>query len=357
MKKLLLLLVASVAFSFSAVAQDDAAEPAKPWTKGGMGSLTFNQVGLFNWAAGGQSNMTLIGNLNMFANRTWENAAWENSLDLAYGFIKNNFIFQPDAPITKAEDKIEFNSKYGKKAWSEKVYYTALLSFRSQFDYGYATPGAPVYISKFLAPGYLTFGIGLDYKPNSDLSLFLSPISGKITIVSDDSLAAIGGYGVNQRVDPEDITSAFRPGARDKSRFEFGATFRAKYKKNINENLGVESNLEMFSNYIDRPQNIDVRWSNAFIAKITKYLTVNLFTDMIYDHDVDIPLVNSDGTPNYSINPEPMLVNGIPTPGTTFWPGPGYLDGSNPFDASQVQKKGPRLQFKQVFGLGLSYKF
>jgi hypothetical protein len=92
------------------------------------------------------------------------------------------------------------------------------------------------------------------------------------------------------------------------------------------KNVGLESNLELFSNYIDRPENIDIRWSNAVVAKINKYLVVNLFTDMIYDHDIAIPRVNPR-------TGEPVL------------------------DGNGVQRKSPNLQFKEVFGLGFSYKF
>jgi hypothetical protein len=338
MKKLFVSLLA-VVLSVTAHAQDTVAVPLDTvpppkWDIGGMGSLTYSEVGLFNWAAGGQSNMTLIANLNIYANRKYTNAAWENSLDLAYGFIKNNFIFDPTLPVTKAEDKIDFNSKFGKKAWSEKVNYTSLLNFRTQFAPGYAAPGAPVYISKSLAPAYLILAVGLDFKPNDALSLFVSPISGKLTIVTDDSLSGAGAYGVNQ----VDENGNMRPGATTYMRMEFGATFRAKFKKDIMKNVGLESNLELFSNYIDRPQNIDVRWSNNLVARINKYITASLITDMIYDHDVLIPIVDTKGVPQYSINP------------ATNQP---YTDANG----DPIQRKGPRVQFKQVFGLGLAYKF
>lgn len=332
MKKFLLSLLA-LATGVATYAQDTTAAPKK-WDVGGMGSLTYSEVGLFNWAAGGQSNMTLIGNLNLYSNRKYTNASWENSLDLAYGFIKNNFIFDPSAPVTKAEDKIDFNSKFGKKAWSEKVNYASLVNFRTQFAPGLATPGAPVYVSKALAPAYLVVAVGLDFKPNEALSFFVSPVSGKMTIVTDDSLAGVSSFGVNQRDENGDL----RPGAGLNTRMEFGATFRAKFKKDIMKNVGLETNLELFSNYIDRPQNVDVRWSNNLVARINKYITATLITDMIYDHDVLIPLVDAKGAPRYSINPN----TGLP-----------YTDGNG----TPIQRKGPRVQFKQVFGLGFAYKF
>lgn len=299
----------------------------KPWTKGGQGGLTFNQVGLSNWAAGGQSNMTLIGNLNLFANRKVGTSTWDNSLDVAYGFIKNNFIYDPEGPITKAEDKVELNSKFGKKAWSDRVFYSGLGTFRTQFAPGFARPGDSVYISKAFAPATLLLAVGLDFKPADFLSIFVSPVSGKVTLVLDDSLSQAGAFGVNSR----DAAGDRRPGSYDQFRMEFGATVKVKFKKDIMKNVGLESNLELFSNYIDRPQNVDVRWTNALVAKVNKFIVVNFFLDMIYDNDVNIPLVNQrDGTP--------ILVT---DPGT----------------GAQVQAKGPRLQIKEVFGVGFSYKF
>lgn len=356
MKRVILLFgLFALIFSPSLHAQTDDEAPTGPWTKGGMGSVTFNQVGLFNWAAGGQSNVTLIGNLNLFANKTWNDQTWENSLELAYGFIKNNFIYDPESRIAKAEDNINFNSKYGRKAWSDKFFYSGLVNFRTQFDYGRTNPNDDLYISRFLSPAYLIFAAGIDYKPNDKLSLFLSPASGKFTIVSDDSLALTSAFGVNQTNE----SGAFLPGNAVNTRMEVGATFRAKYKADIMENVGLESQLELFSNYIDRPGNIDLRWNNAIVAKVNKFIAVNIFTDMIYDHDIKIGRTDSRGVPVNSINPDPILDpnTGVFTPNTTFWPGPGYLDGSDLTDVVAVQKKGAILQFKEIFGVGVVVKF
>lgn len=319
MKKLitLLLLMVSSALVF---AQDSI--PASNWKTGGMGGLTFSQVGLWNWTAGGQSNMTLIGSANIFANYKRNTTTWDNSLDLAYGFIKNNFIHDPKLPITKAEDRIDFNSKYGKKAWSEKMYYAALLNFRSQFAPGYATPLAPKdqFISNFMAPAYIQLSVGLDYKPNDHLSLFLSPLASKTTIVMDDSLAKGGAFGVNQKNDD----GTFRPGNSLNTRVEVGANFRAKYKNDIMKNVALETTIDLFSNYADRPQNIDVRWTTAWKGTINKYLGVSLSTELIYDHDVKIARVDGQGDP---------LLNAL-----------------------GAQRVGPVVQFKQIFGVTVSYK-
>lgn len=360
MKKLLVYLIAMLVIVAPAIAQDaddiDPAEPVKPWEIGGAGALTFNQTGLYNWAAGGQSNLTLLANLNLFANRKWEEGAWDNSLDLSYGFIKNNYRFDPKSPIAKAADKIEFNSKYGRKSFAEKLFYTGLLTFRTQFAPGRNNPGDNVYISKALAPAYLIAAIGMDYKPNDKLSIFLSPLSGKVTIVTDDSLAGVSAFGVNQ-IDP--LTMDQRPGSFAKSRFEFGATFKAKLKTDIMENISLESNLELFSNYIDRPQNVDMRWTNNIVAKVNKYITVNFFTDMIYDHDVNIARRDSEtGVGLLSENPQPVGADRT-DPAVIAGDKPATLwrDPANPGQYVTVPITGPILQFMEIFGVGFSYKF
>ena len=330
MKKLTLLLLILLCLQIPTYGQEEGTKegetPAKPWTLGGQGTLTFNQVALFNWAAGGNSNMTLIGNLNLFANYKKGKITGENTLNLAYGLIKDNFIYNWQGPITKAEDNIDFTSKWGMKAWSEKADYTLLFNYRSQFAPGFAQPGDSLFISKFMAPGYINLSIGLDFKPVKGLSVFVSPISFKNTLVLHDRLANEGAFGVNQRDDNGD----FRPGNSLYYRFEAGARVFAKYKGDFwKDKLGYETTLELFSNYIDRPQNIDVRWTNALVVKVTNWLTVNLFTDLIYDKDIMIGLLDAKGNP--------ILIESGP-------------------DAGQ-QEKGPRVQFKEVFGLGLTYKF
>lgn len=306
----------------SAQAQDVPVED-KPWKKGGMGGVTFNQVALSNWAAGGQSNLTLIGNMNLFANYKKGTSTLDNTLDLAYGVIKNNYIFDPKAPVTKAEDRIEFMSKFGKKAWSDKSFYSAFLNFRTQFAPGLQKPDDSVYISKFLSPAYLQFGIGMDFKPTDWLSVTVAPLSSKITIVADDSLADARAFGVNTYM--ADDSTKFTPGNSRHVRAELGATVLVKFKKDIMKNVGFESNLNLFSNYVYQPQFIDVKWNNALVAKINKYIVVNLFIDLVYDHDIPIGLVDDKGAPKL---------------GT---------------DGKQIQDD--KLQVKQVFGLGFSYKF
>ena len=198
---------------------------------------------------------------------------WDNSLDLGYGFLQqgNNKSF------VKTDDRIDFVSKYGKKAFSN-FYYTALLNFKTQFAPGYNYPNDSVKISNFLAPAYVLGAIGLNYMPDAYFNTFVAPFTGKMTIVNDNALSAAGAYGVE-------------PGK--KLLGEFGGCARIIYsssdfKGEFLKNVAFTSKLDLFSNYLKNPQNIVVNWENQIVMKVNKYISVNLNTNLMYDAKIKI---------------------------------------------------------------------
>ncbi|MBP7850318.1 MAG: DUF3078 domain-containing protein [Lentimicrobiaceae bacterium] len=275
-----------------ALAQELTENPAPQWATGGNFGLNFTQVSLSNWAAGGENSLATNTFVNLFANYKKGKGAWDNTLNLAYGLLK-----QGETEVRKSDDKIDFASKYGYSA-GKKWYYSGLVSFKSQFTEGFKYPNDSVAISRFLAPGYILLSAGMDYKPSDNFSVYLSPLTGKITLVTDDVLSAQGAYGVE-------------PG--DKSRSEFGGYFKMMLKHALMENIDLATKLDLFSNYMDNPQNVDVNWEVMVVMKVNKYISANLSTHLIYDDDI---MIKQD-------------------------------DGS----------AGPRTQFKEVFGVGLTYKF
>lgn len=296
MRKGYLLLLLFLVIAFSMHAQDSI----KHWKTNGMAALNFNQLSLTNWAAGGSSSVSGTALFNFAATYTKEKNAWENTLNLTYGQLKRN----GEKPV-KSDDKIEFASKFGRKATST-FFYTLLFGFRSQFAPGYKSPQDKEVISNFLSPAYINLAIGIDYKPAEGFSFYLSPVSGRITIVNDDSLSAKGAFGVE-------------PGK--KARYEFGGYFKAAANKNIMENVNLQTAVDLFSNYIKHPENIDINWQVLLNMKINKYLSANISTQLIYDDDIKIGKdENKDGA------------------------------------ISELEKK-PRIQFKEALAIGLAYKF
>lgn len=296
-------IVIAVAIAGSTMAQSSAPVDTS-WKKGGMGSINFNQVALSNWAAGGENSMSGAAFLSLFANYAKDRLSWDNQLDLAYGLLKSG-----DAKVRKNEDKIDLNSKVGYKvSANSKFYYTFLFNFKSQFANGYDYKNDTLLkypISKFLAPGYLLYSIGIDYKPDDAFSLYLSPLTGRTIIINDDMLSQAGAFGVD-------------PGK--KSLTQLGAYLRAMYKKDVFTNVNFQTKLELFSNYLDNPQNIAVNHEILIAMKVNKFITANIGTQMIYDDIIPVTVIKE--------------TSGV-----------------------KEAKTGPRLQFKEVFGIGLSYKF
>lgn len=282
------------------------------WKVGGASNLTFAQVSLSNWASGGQNSVALNSSVNLYASLVKGAHTWDNNLDLGFGLVKQN-----GESVKKSDDRIDFSSKYGRKVGkSERLYYAGILNFRSQFAPGYNYPNDTVKISNFLAPGYILLALGFDWKPVKNMTVFLAPITNKTTIVNNQTLADAGAFGVDPAKYDE---NGMKLSDGKRIRYEIGGYFKAMYKFDIGKTATFSTRLDLFSNYLHNPQNIDVYWENNLVVKVSKYIGMTVGTLLIYDDDVKVAVDNNhDGVKNE-------------------W--------------------GPRIQFRQIFGLGFSYKF
>lgn len=269
------------------------------WKKGGVFNIGIAQASFTNWAAGGQNTIGFNGLFSAHLHKVMKNSVWENYLDLGYGKINQG----NEKMWRKTDDKIDFTSKYGQKI-KKSIYFAGLLNFKTQFTNGYNYPNDSVAISKFMAPGYLLGALGLEYRPNNDLTLYLAPLTSKNTSVMDQTLANQGAFGV-------DSSKQYRT--------EFGGYLRFNYNTKVMENITFQTKLELFSNYLHNPQNIDVSWESLLNLKVNKFISATLGTHLIYDDDVTIQIdKNRDGI---------------------------------------VEGTSKRVQFKQVLNIGFSYKF
>src|SRR5688500_4957712 len=129
-----------------------SADTIEGWKYHGNLGLNISQVGLTNWAAGGQSSLAMTGLVNLTADWKGGPNTWANMLDVNYGVLRQGQGISFDADeLIKTTDKIEINSKYGRKA-SDRWYYAGLVNFLTQATAGYSYPNDSVKISDFLAP-------------------------------------------------------------------------------------------------------------------------------------------------------------------------------------------------------------
>jgi len=243
---------------------------AKTWKSGGLFNLNFGQGSQSNWAAGGDDfSLTIASYLGFYAFYKKDKYSWDNTIDFNYGLINTTSL-----GTRKNDDRIDLLSKVG-YALTSKLDAAALFNFHSQFSkgYNYNSDGSKDLLSDFLAPGYVLLSLGLDYKPVTGLSIFVSPLTSRWTIVDDDSLSAKGAYGVT-------------PGKKIKN--EIGAFASITYITDLNKTINYNGRLDLFSNYEHNPQNVDVMMNNMFTAKLSKLLTASLGLNLIYDDDVKL---------------------------------------------------------------------
>lgn len=262
MKKTITIIVLLMAAS-GAMAQ----EAQEGWTKKGVASANMSQAGYSNWSAGGENSIAFDTALNYDLNYLKGKNLWTNRLELAYG-LNNTKSFDT---VHKTNDKIYFSSNYGYRI-AENLYAGGRLTFATQFAKGYDYGNSSTdYISTFMAPGYLTIGAGLIWTPKKWLTVTFNPATWRGTFVYDDRLSAAGAYGVD-------------PGKHLLN--QFGANLIAEVNTPIWENVILYSRLELFSNYLKKPQNIIVQWDTQVNMKINKWLSAGLTFNMVYDDNI-----------------------------------------------------------------------
>lgn len=283
-------------------------EQPKYWDESLKTNIKFGQTSLNNWAAGGDNTVTLQAFIDGNANYKKDNLFWNNRLQLDYGFV-----YASSKPILqKSDDRIYFESKFGYKNEKMRNFsFSANYDFKSQFTtgYDYKTPenlkddlgndlkggdlrqawrDARNIKSGFLAPAYTNLALGIDLKPWKWLSLNIAPFTGGVVIVRNPELRK--NYGMDLKEEWVGVTENLPDdGTQYRSaRFEFGAQIKADIAVKVNDNFAYTSQLVLFSNYLDHPENIRVNWDNRFDWKIAKYFSLTLTTNMIYDDKVMI---------------------------------------------------------------------
>ena len=241
------------------------------WYVSGNNSLQFNQAAFSNWIAGGVNSYALNASVDYEFNLTRGRHIWDNRFILNYGVFKNE-----GEEYRKSNDVIDLTSSYGYE-FIRHFYLAASTNLKTQFSEGldYAVQdsitGEYKKISNFMAPGYWSLGVGIDYKPNENLQVNFHPFTSRFTFVMDDDLQTAGNFGLK-----EDGDTYF---------YEFGAYLGARYKLNITEAISYDSRLGIYSNYLDEPFNMDIAYQGILDMKIYSFLSAQATINLFYDED------------------------------------------------------------------------
>jgi hypothetical protein len=251
-------------------------DSGKVWKKGGTFNLNVGQGSQSNWSAGGDNfSFSINSYVGLFAFYKKDRYSWDNTMDLNYGLVNTTSLGS-----RKNDDRMDVLSKLGYEL-QPKLNLTGLFNFHSQFSKGYKYSGSTSreLLSDFMSPGYFLISMGLDYKPSPGLSIFMSPVTSRWTIVMNDSLSAKSLYGVDSAQHVQKSIGAFAS---------------ITYVKNITPIISYNGRVDLFSNYEHHPENVDVMMNNKFVAKFSKILSASLALDLIYDDDVKLFGPNHD---------------------------------------------------------------
>ena len=235
--------------------------PVSPWKKVGTFSFLVNQSSFDNWIAGGVSNISGAIGVNYDFNYSKANWSWDNKIIVAFGITKIK-----ELDIQKSNDRLEWNSVLGKKAkgiWN----YSLFLNFKTQFtdDLNSETKGP----TSILSPGYLQVGPGMLWKKSDDLKVNIAAATSKLIVVDKELTLPYDAYfGVEEG---------------NSVRYELGASIGAYYKFTLMENITMENILNMYSDYLEDPQNVDFDYTINIVMGINKYFSTNLAFQAIYD--------------------------------------------------------------------------
>ena len=272
MKKLLLSALALT--SMSLFAQEESAtekQEAPRWTNGGNASLMFSQSAFnHDWTGGGTNNVAANLAVSYAFNYKKDKWAWDNNIYIDYGLTK----LQDDAYTRKTNDRFEINSVLGKQA-SAEWFYSCFLNFKTQMTDGYKyTATNRTLINKLLSPGYLQFGGGMLWKKNDNLKVNIAPATAKIVTARKQFTSVTGANYTHNFYGVEDEKNL---------RFELGFSLNGYAKFNLMDNVSLENILTLYSNYLDKPQNMDIDYTLNAVFTINKYLSTNFTFQAIYD--------------------------------------------------------------------------
>ena len=283
------------------------------WSKKNSLGVNLNEVAFVNWNAGGNNSISALFHGNFERKFKKKLLLWKTTASLKYGINA-----QQGREFRKTDDEISLNSTYGyRKDSTSNFRYSAKFNFRTQLANGYKYPNNEKAISKLMAPGYIFLGVGAEYSaPNEDLTVYLSPVTNKSTFVLDERLASEGMFGVTPAV-RDSIGTIIEKG--ENIRTEIGILLTSGFSKEIFTNVKMDNQFSFYTDYLNKFGNIDVDWELTLNLVVNDFVNANIGAHLIYDDDVK------------------------------------FKEDKN--DDGVLETLGPKLQFKQMLGVGVLYEF
>ena len=290
-------------------AQTTQEETDRNWKTGAGIGLDAAQLLQINPRVGaGQNRLGFGGAVNAFAKYSRKRLVWDSQGNWQFGVQRlGSGVIGSGAdvkiPFQKGIDKFQLESKLGYKITeSGRLYFATNANLMSQLTPTYlgtesypgnfltdisglnATPQ-----SAFLSPADLGLSAGIDFKPTDNWSIYYSPLASRVIIVAKDEIAALGVHGNPVTKDASGTIVSYK-----NADVQMGSQFRVAYRNKFAQGkLSYTTALQLYTNYLKDPQNIDLQfWNNEFALQILQNFQLNMTVNMYYDHDILVQITD-----------------------------------------------------------------
>ena len=208
-----------------------------------------------NWYQGGKSNVNILSSLTFDANyNDKKKDSFDNRLEAKVGFYKNT-----GADIQSNTDLLRVTSKLSLKAikaWNYTAQFQAYTQMMQNFD------GNNKLKSRFLAPGYGSLSLGMDWKKKlkkGDISVFIGPLTYNCRYVSVADLR-------------KNFIPNFQEGGGPYYN-DFGTKVETNFSWQLSKNISYRTRVFFYTPY----KYVQGDWENTFNFQVGKYLSTTLF--------------------------------------------------------------------------------
>lgn len=278
------------------------ADSLKTWVTGGGFGVDLGNILVVNPKPGsGQNRIGVGGAIGLFANHLKDRFSWDNNVTLNFAIEKtgSGVLPIPNArirvPFRKSIDDLRINSTAGYRIGPESKWsYAADFSFRTQATPSYiGNEDGQVYmksiqnpgpyqntlVSQIFSPARTSLGLGIKYDPSKNFSVVFTPATIDLILIENQYIANLGIHGTELQ---EGSTTEY-----ERVRLAVGAKLALKYGQSFfAERASWGSRLNLFSDYLDDPQNVDIDWTNEIAVMIVKNLQLAYLSNIYYDDDI-----------------------------------------------------------------------
>lgn len=254
------------------LAQEMQTDSIPSWTQKKKLGVMMNQSSFDNWLAGGVNSFS--GTLNFDYDLAYQSEKWEwtTTLDAALGYAK----ISDSEYFNKTEDQLEITTRLERKG-KKGVQFSSSFNLKTQHAPGYVLIENNEVLEKtktsaFFSPAYMRLGAGFAFKKGAAIAWQLNPLNVRLIVVDKLFTASLS-----------EGETFFGVSAGKTARWEMGPSFSLQSKVQLLKNVELLNTVNVVTNYLTEFKNLDLDYTSTLNMKINDYLSTVLEVQLVYD--------------------------------------------------------------------------